>query len=67
MKFSELTLKQSRMSEAIAQQKFSCLVCDGDLHQIDPTIANPNGIGIIQPSVDAQRLRWVIVQANSQL
>jgi hypothetical protein len=37
------------------------------LHQIGPTIANPNGIGIIQPSVDAQRLRWVIVQTIYQL
>ena len=28
---------------------------------------NPNGIGIIQPSVDAERLRWVIVQTIYQL
>jgi hypothetical protein len=28
---------------------------------------NPNGIQIIQPSVDAQRLRWVCVPKNFNL
>ena len=30
-------------------------------------VTNPNGIGIIQPSVAAQRLRWVIAQNIHQL
>ncbi len=33
----------------------------------DGQATNPNGIGIIQPSVDAQRLRWVIAQTTHQL
>jgi hypothetical protein len=28
--------------------------------------ANPNGMGIIQPSVARHELRWVIVQTNHQ-
>jgi len=55
------------MPEATAQKKFSCTAYGGELRWIPSTIANPNGIGIIQPSVDAQRLRWVIVQTIYQL
>jgi len=33
----------------------------------DGHASNPNGIEIIQPSVDAQRLRWVIAQTIHQL
>lgn len=55
------------MPEATAQKKFFCPAGGGELRRIRPTIANPNGIGIVQPSVDAQRLRWVIVQTIYQL
>jgi hypothetical protein len=55
------------IKEATAHQKFSCSACGGEMHWVGTPFANPNGIGIIQPSVDAQRLRWVIAQTIYQL
>lgn len=69
------------MPEATAQKKFSCSACGAaaewnpamqvrdnpfGIHPHDNAI-RPNGIEIIQPSVDAQRLRWLIVQTIHQL
>jgi hypothetical protein len=57
------------MPEAIAQKKFSCPAC-GAAAEWNPAmqaLGNPNGIEIIQPSVAAQRLRWVIAQTIYQL
>jgi len=57
------------MSEAIAQKKFSC-PASGAAAEWNPAMRvrdNPNGIEIIQPSVAAQRLRWVVVQTIHQL
>jgi len=41
--------------------------CTGFYPRDHATKSNPNGIEIIQPSVDAQRLRWVIAQTIHQL
>lgn len=59
----------ARMPEALAQKKYSCPAC-GAAAEWNPAKQfwdNPNGIGIIQPSVAAQRLRWVIIQTIHQL
>jgi hypothetical protein len=57
------------MSEALAQKKLSCPACGAAVER-NPAMRvrdNPNGVEIIQPSVAAQRLRWVIVQTIHQL
>jgi hypothetical protein len=57
------------VSEAIAQKKFSCPAC-GAAAEWNPAVQvrdNPNGVEIIQPSVAAQRLRWVFVHTIHQL
>jgi len=41
--------------------------CTGFYPRDHATKSNPNGIGIIQPSVGAQRLRWVTVPTIHQL
>lgn len=56
------------MSEAIAQKKFSGPACGAAASNAATRLRdNPKGIEIIQPSVAAQRLRWVIVQIIRQL
>jgi hypothetical protein len=55
------------LNEATAQKKFSCPSCGGEARQFVAPFPNPNGIGIIQPSVAAQRLRWGTVQTIQQL
>ena len=57
------------MPEAPAQKKFAC-PAGGVAAEWNPAKQvrnNPKGIEIIQPSVDALRLRWVIVQTINQL
>jgi len=57
------------MPEATPQKKFSCpaSVAAAEWNPAMQVLGNPKGIEIIQPSVDAQRLRWVIVQTIHQL